>query len=119
MHLWHRLLLRGLREYIPEGSSVLGLEVGTSDALGPMHKVTAVLTTDALLLATPTRAKTVLVRIPRADIQSVDPVEPSVVTVSYDDYSRAIRRDVQLDLRRHGDRGGIIDQLRAPRSGVA
>ena len=115
MRLWHRLLLRGLRDHIPERSSVLGLEVGASNALGPKHKVTAVLTTDDLLLATPTRTKTVLVRIPRADIQSVDPVEPSVVTVSYDDYVRAIRRDVELDLSRHGDRGGIIGQLRAPR----
>jgi hypothetical protein len=112
MHIWHRLLLRGLREYIPEGSSVLALEVGASNALGPKHKVTAVLTNDALLLATPLRAKTVLVKIPRADIRSVEPVEPAVATVSFDDYSLAVRRDVQLDLSRHGDREGIIEQLR-------
>jgi hypothetical protein len=113
MHIWHRLLLRGLRPYIPDDSSVLALEVGASNALGPKHKVTAVLTSDALLLATPLRGKTVLVRIPRADIRSVEPVEPAVATVSFDDYSLAIRRDVQLDLSRHGDREGIIEQLRA------
>jgi hypothetical protein len=120
MNLWQRLLLRGLRDHISEDSSVLALEVGESTALGPKHKVTAVLTTDALLLATPVRMKTVLVKIPRADIRTVRPVEPpvpAVVTLSYDDYERAIHRDVELDLSRHGDRAGIIEQLRATRLG--
>jgi len=110
-----RLLLRGLRRHIPDGSSVLALEAGTSDALGPTHKVTAVLTTDALLLASPVRARTILTTIPRADIRTVVPVEPAVADVSFDDYQRAIRRIVRLDLSRHGDREGIIDQLRAAR----
>lgn len=91
----------------------MALEVGASDALGPRRKVTAVLTSDALLLATPVRAKTVLTMIPRADIRAVEPVEPHVVTVAFDDYSRAIRRGVQLDLSRHRDREGIIEQLGA------
>ena len=111
--MWDRLLIRGLREYIPEGSSVVAVEVGTSNAMGPQHKVTAVLTTDALLLASPVRAKTVLTKITRADIRSVEDVEPCVVNIGFDDFDRAAHRVINLDLKRRGDAHGIIEQLRA------
>ena len=107
-----RLLLRGLRKHIPEGATVLAIEVGSSDALGPRRKVTAVLTDDALLLATPLRTRTVLTTIPRADIRMVETVEPAVAAVTFDDYAWAIRRVVKLDLSRHRDRGGVIEALR-------
>jgi hypothetical protein len=115
MSISNRLLLRGLRKYIPERSSVLALEVGASDALGPTRKTTAVLTSDALLLATPVRAKTVLTVILRADIRAVESVEPGIAGVVFDDYPSARRRIVRLDLSRHGDREGIVEQLRADR----
>jgi len=111
MRVWDRLLLRGLSKYIPEGSSVLAIEVGASDSLGPMHKVTAVLTTDALLLASPVRARTILTAIPRADIREMKTVEPTIVDISFDDYSYAVRRVVHLDLSRHGDHSEIIELL--------
>jgi len=117
MRVSQRLLLRGLRQYIPEGSTVEAIESGKSDALGPVHKVTAVLTSDTLLLATPVRAKTILTEIPRADIRSVDVVEPGLAAVSFDDYTHAVRRVVQLDLRRHGDREAIIGRLEATEPG--
>ena len=113
MGMWDKLLLRGLRHHIPEGSSVVAIEVGSSDALGPHHKVTAVLTTDALLLASPLRGKTVLTKITRADVRSVEDVEPCVVNISFDDFDRAKRRVINLDLRRHGDTHSIIEQLHA------
>jgi hypothetical protein len=116
MRPWDRLLLHGLRKYIPAGSTVLALEVGTSDALGPMRKTTVVLTSDALLLATPVRTKTFLTVIARADICAVESAERAIASVIFDDYPRAIRRVVQLDLSRHGDRERIIEQLPAARS---
>jgi hypothetical protein len=113
------LLLRGLQKYIPEGSTVLGVESGRSDALGETRKMNAVLTSDSLLIATSVRTKTILTVIPRADIRSVEPVDPEkpkVVNIAYDDYARAIKRVVKLDLSRRRDRAGIIAQLEATAS---
>ena len=106
------LVRRGIRKFIPEGSSIIALEAGHSDVLGTRRKVTAVLTSDALLLATPARTKTILTTVPRSDIRSVELVEPDVADIVFDDYTRAIRRLVKLDLSRHGDRGAMIEQLR-------
>jgi hypothetical protein len=122
MGMWDQMLLRGLRTHIPEGSAVLAHEVGKTDALGPMRKATIVLTDDALLVVTGVRARAVLTRIARADVRSVEAVdgaESAFVAVVFDDYARAIRRVVQLDLRKHGDRAGIIGQLRAAASGAS
>jgi hypothetical protein len=113
MSVRNRLLLRGLRKNISDGSSVLAIEDGVSDSLGATRNVTAVLTSDALLLASPVRARTILVVIPRGDIQSIEFVEPAVADVSFDDFQHALRRVVRLDLSRRGDRAGIIEQLEA------
>ena len=106
-----RLLLRGLRSRIPSGATVLAVERGTSDALGETRKTRAVLTDDALFLATPVRSRTILTVVPRSDIQSVDVLEPRVVAITFEDYGRATRRVVRLNLSKHGDRGGIVTQL--------
>lgn len=117
MGMWDRVVLRGLRRYIPDESTVLAVEAGRSDALGVTHKVTAVLTSDALLLATPVRARTILTKIARSDIRAVEVVKPAVAEVAFDDYDRAMRRVVTLDLSRRGDRDGIITQVTAAISG--
>jgi hypothetical protein len=111
MRYWDRLLLRGLKPHLPPGAMVIAVERGTSDALGEMRKVTAVLTDDALLLATAVRAKTVLTIVPRSDIRSVEVLGANQVAISFDDYARAIRRVIQLNLRRSGDRAGIAARL--------
>jgi hypothetical protein len=112
--MWSRLLLRGLKPYITDGSSVLGVEAGVANALGPLRSTSVVLTEDALLLATSVRAKTVLTVIPRNDVREVHLVEPHVVDISFDDYTHAIRRLVRVDLSRRGDRAGILGQVEAP-----
>jgi hypothetical protein len=113
MRFWDRLLLRGLRSHIPEGSSVLALERGASDAINKqMRKTTAVLTDDSLLLASPDRVRTVLTVVPRREIRSVEVVEENVVVIRYDDYARARSRVIRLDLQKYGDRDGIITKLR-------
>jgi hypothetical protein len=68
-------------------------------------------TEDALLLATPVRTRTILTTVPRLDIQSIDELEPNVVAIRFDDYARAARRVVQLNLRKYGDRSGIVAKL--------
>ena len=112
MRALDRLLLRGLRPRLPKDTRVLALERGRSDALGEMRKVTAVLTDDALLLATPVRSRTILTVVPRSDIRSIEILEPNVVAISFDDYARARPRVIQLNLRKYGDRGGIVAELR-------
>jgi hypothetical protein len=105
------MLLRGLTPHLPEGATVLAMERGKTDAIGLMRKCTAVLTDDDLLLAIAVRTRTILTVVPRRDIRSVDVVAPNLVTIVYEDYERAIQREVQLDLRRKGDREGIIATL--------
>ena len=94
---------------------MLALERGTADALGEMRKTTAVLTDESLLLATAARVQTILTVVPRRDIRSVEVLEEHVVAIRYDDFAHAQARVVRLDLKRSGDRGGIVDKLR-PRS---
>jgi hypothetical protein len=106
------LLLRGLRSHLPKEARILALERGRSDALGEMRKTTAVLTDDALLLATPVRTRTILTVVPRQDIRSIEVLELNVVAITFDDYARARPRVVQLSLRRYGDRDGIVEELR-------
>jgi hypothetical protein len=112
MRIWDRLLLRGLRSHIPEDASVVAIERGTADAVGEMRKTTAVLTDDSLLLATSARTKTILTVVPRRDIRSVKDVEDHVVTIRFDDYAHARARVIQLDLKKYGDREGIIAKIR-------
>jgi hypothetical protein len=107
----NRLLLRGLRPYIRDGSTVLAISPGVSDALGTHRRTTAVLTDDSLLLASSVRARTVLTVIPRSDMRTVDQTEPGVVRIAFDDYVRAIRRVVVLDLSQRGDKQRLIPQL--------
>ena len=90
MKVSERMLLRGLRDHISESSSVLSVEVGKSDALGPMRKVSVVLTSEELLLATPVRTRTVLTTIRRADIANVESWGPGRITVTFEDFDRAI-----------------------------
>jgi hypothetical protein len=111
MRTLDRLLLRGLRSRIPSDATVLAIERGTSDALGETRKTRAVLTDDVLLLATPVRTRTILTMVPRSDIHSVDVLDPNVVAITFEDYARATRRVVRLNLSKHGDRGGIVAQL--------
>ncbi len=111
MQFWDRLLLRGLKPHLPEGAQILAVEHGTSDALGEVRKVTAVLTDGALLLATSARAKTVLTTVPRPDIRSVEVLAVNYVAIDYEDFERAIRRVIKLDLRRSGDRAGLVARL--------
>ncbi|MDQ1432050.1 MAG: hypothetical protein QOF40_2652 [Actinomycetota bacterium] len=111
MRAWDRLVVRGLRSHLASDVKILALERGESDALGEMRRTTAVLTEDALLLATPVRIRTILTTVPRLDIQSVDVLKPHVVAIRFDDYTRAARRVVQLDLSKHGDRSGIVAKL--------
>jgi hypothetical protein len=105
------MLLRGLAPHLPEGASVLAMERGKTDAIGLMRKCTAVLTDDDLLLAIAVRTRTILTVVPRRDIRTVEVVAPNLATIVYEDYERAIQREVQLDLRRKGDREGIIAAL--------
>jgi hypothetical protein len=105
------MLMRGLARFIPPGSSVLASERGTSDALGETRKMTAVLTTDALLIATAVRTRTVLTTIQRTDIGSVERSSDTRFIVTYEDYERAAHRSVTIDLSRHRDRAGIADRL--------
>jgi hypothetical protein len=112
MKIWDRLLLRGLRTHIPEDASVVAIERGTADAVGEMRKTTAVLTDDSLLLATSARTKTILTVVPRRDIRSVKELEEHVVTIRFDDYAHARARVIQLDLKKYGDREGIIAKIR-------
>ena len=112
MRIWDRLLLRGLRTHIPEDASVVAIERGTADAVGEMRKTTAVLTDDSLLLATSARTKTILTVVPRRDIRSVKEVEEHVVTIRFDDYAHARARVIQLNLKKYGDREGIIAKIR-------
>ena len=107
-----RLLLRGLRSHIPEGTSVLALERCRTDALGEMRKATAVLTDESLLLATSAQTRTILTVVPRRDIRSVEAVEEHLVRIRFDDYAHARARVIQLDLAKRGDRDGIVAQLR-------
>jgi hypothetical protein len=111
MRTWDRLLLRGLRPHLPKDTTILAMERGASDALGEMRKATVVLTNDSLLLATAVRAKTILTVVPRLDIRSIEVLEPNLVAISFDDFTRAIRRVVRLNLRRYGDRAGIVAKL--------
>jgi len=112
MRFWDRTLLRGLRSHLPEDANVIALERGTADALGEMRKTTAVLTDDSLLLATSARAKTVLTVVPRRDIRSVKEKEEHVAEIRFDDYAHARARVIQLDLKKYGDREGIIAKIR-------
>jgi hypothetical protein len=112
MRIWDRLLLRGLRTHIPDDASVVAIERGTADAVGEMRKTTAVLTDDSLLLATSARTKTILTVVPRRDIRSVKEVEEHVVTIRFDDYAHARARVIQLNLKKYGDREGIIAKIR-------
>ena len=112
MRILDRILLRGLRSHIPEDASVLALERGKADAIGEMRKTTAVLTDDSLLLATSARTKTILTVVPRRDIRSVKEEEEHVATIRFDDYTHARARVIQLDLKKYGDREGIIAELR-------
>jgi hypothetical protein len=105
------MLLRGLEPHLPEGATVLAMERGKTDAIGLLRKCTAVLTGDDLLLAIAVRTRTILTVVPRRDIRSVDVLAPNLAKIVYDDYERAIQREVQLDLRRKGDREGIIAAL--------
>ena len=89
MRFWDRTLLRGLRSHLPEDANVVALERGTADALGEMRKTTAVLTDDSLLLATSALAE-----------------------IRFDDYAHARARVIQLDLKKYGDREGIIAKIR-------
>lgn len=107
----NRILLRGLRSYIPDGTAVLAISPGVSDALGTHRRTTAVLTDESLLLATSVRARTVLTVIPRSDMRSVDQTDPGVIRIAFDDYVHAIRRVVVLDLSQRGDQQGLIPQL--------
>lgn len=110
-----RVLLRGLRSHLPEGTSVVALERGRADALGEMRKTTAVLTDDSLLLATSVRSKTVLTVVPRRDIRSVEVTEEHVAVIRFDDYANARARVIRLDFKKSGDRADIIEQLRSAR----
>ena len=113
MSLLDRILVRALRARLPEGSKILAMEHGTSDALGEERKVTAVLTDLALLLATTVRTRTVLTTVPRREISLIEVLDVNYVAINYDDYTRAIRRVIKLDLRRRGDRAGLLAQLGA------
>jgi hypothetical protein len=113
VRVFDRLLVRGVRSHIPDGAAVIALERGKSDALGVIQKMTAVLTDESLLVATSVRVKTILTIVPRADIRSVEVLEPHFAVISYDDYARAIKRVIKLDLRRSGDRSDLIGQLTA------
>lgn len=115
MRLMDRVLLRGLKSRLPEGTKILALEHGKSDALGEERKVTAVLTDQALLLATTIRTKSVLTTLTRSGIGSIKVLEPNFVAINYLDHLKDIRRVVKLDLRRSGDRAGLLPQLEADR----
>ena len=111
MRFWDRLLLRGLRSHLPKDATVVALERGRTDALGEMRKTTAVLTDDTLLLATAARTQTILTALPRRDIRTVEVLEDNLVAIRLDDYANARSRVVRLDLRKYGDREGIIPKL--------
>jgi hypothetical protein len=111
MRVWDRLLVFGLIRRLPENTKLLAIERGSSDALGEVRKTTAVLTEDALILATPVRMRTILTTVPRADIRSVDMLEADRAAIAFDDYRRAQRRVVEVDLRRFSDRGRILAAL--------
>ena len=103
--------MRGLRPYIPQGTHVLAISPGVTDALGTHRRTTAVLTEESLLLASSVRARTVLTVIPRSDMRTVDQTEPGVIRIAFDDYVHAIRRVVVLDLSQRGDQQRLIAQL--------
>jgi hypothetical protein len=108
-----RLIVEGIRRKLGPDIEVLAFEVGKTNALGESRKASVVLTEDHLFVATSVRTKTVLTSVPRADIRSIEPVEPGVVDISFDDYDRAIRRLFRLDLRKRGDTDHIIQHLEA------
>jgi hypothetical protein len=118
MTLMDRALLRALRSRLGKDTEFLAVDHGVSDALGVEHKVTAVLTEQSLILATGVRAETKLRTIPRADIWLIEPLETNYVSINYADDSKGIRRVVKLDLRKSGDRAGLLAQL-APGGEVA
>ena len=119
MSLWNRMVLRGLEPYLSEGATVVAMARGKTDAIGLMRKCTAVLTDDDLLLAIAVRTRTVLTVVPLRDIRSVETIEPNLVTIVFEDYDRAIQREVKVDLRRAGDGDEIIAALVTRDSGHA
>lgn len=111
MRIFDRLVLRSLQPFLPEGAEVLAVERVETNALGEERKARAVLTSDDLFLVTPVRMKSVLTQVPRADIRSVEELGPDRVAITYDDYAKAIRRLIELELKKAGDRQGMLAAL--------
>jgi hypothetical protein len=55
----------------------------------------------------------ILTIVPRGDIREITPVEANVADVTWDDYDRAIRRQMRVDLSRRGDKDQILTKLEA------
>jgi hypothetical protein len=110
MRLTDRIVLRGLQPFLPAGAEVLVVERVKTDALGEVRPAQAVLTHDDLFLSTQVRLKSVLTRVPRADIRSMVR-GPDRVTIGFEDYARARHRVIELELRRKGDRRGFLALL--------
>jgi hypothetical protein len=108
-----RLVLGRLSSFMAPGSSVVGSETGKTDALDGERKAVVVLTTDEVLIATRVRLKTVLTSIPRSDIISVTSTGDGKFAVTFDDFVHAVRRVVEVDLSKRGDRAGIAAALGA------
>jgi hypothetical protein len=113
MSIMDRILLRGLQPYLPEDAEVLVLERVRADALGEQRKANVVLTRDQLLIVTPVRLKSVLTVVPLADIRSIVVLGEDHIAVGFEDYSRAIHRVIEIELRRKGDRKGLLAHLAA------
>ena len=113
MSIMDRILLRGLQPYLPEGAEVLVLERVRADALGEQRKANVVLTRDPLLIVTPVRLKSVLTVVPLADIRSIVVLGDDHIAISFEDYTRAIHRVIEIELRRKGDRKGLLARLAA------
>ena len=93
---------------------MVAIERGTADAVGEMRKTTAVLTDDSLLLATiGARRKTILTGRAAAGHPFASRRWKSTSSRSaFDDYADARARVIQLNLKKYGDREGIIAKIR-------
>ena len=111
MRIMDRILLRGLRPFLPEGAEVLAIERVRTDALGEERKANAVLTGEQILLVTPVRLESVLTVVPRADIRSVEVLGADHVAVGFEAFAHARHRVIDIELRRRGDRNDFLAQL--------
>ena len=113
MGITDQVVLKSLQPFMPEGAEVLVIASVTTDALGEERAAKAVLTQDDLFISTRVRMKSILTRVPRADISSVEERGDDRIAIGFEDYAKARHRVIEVGVGRRGDRKGLLAALRA------